>query len=77
MTIGAGKYDDLAREIAERTNADGVVLIINGGSRGDGFSVIAADIEGLIKTMPDLMEDVADELRDEAREAQRRGVKPT
>ncbi len=77
MTIGRGKYDEIAREIAIRTGASGIVLVVAGGNRGDGLSVIGETIDLLIDVLPDMMERAADELRDEAREARRRGVKPS
>ena len=36
--IGPGKYDDVCTEIRERFHAKGVILIIDGGDRGHGFS---------------------------------------
>lgn len=38
MPIGPGKYDDYCQEILMKTKARGVILIVVGGRRGDGFS---------------------------------------
>lgn len=41
MTIGPGKYDDLATRIREDNDADAVVVVVINGIRGTGFSVQA------------------------------------
>jgi hypothetical protein len=38
MPIGPGKYDDICSKIRQEVNAKGVVLLILGGDKGDGFS---------------------------------------
>lgn len=37
MALGPGKYDKLATWLRERAKADGVILIVLGGDKGDGF----------------------------------------
>lgn len=39
MAIGKGKYDDACETARLSTNADGILLIVAGGSKGSGFSV--------------------------------------
>lgn len=66
MAIGPGKYDDVVTEVRARVGINdesggGVVLIIFGGSKGDGFSA-QADILTL-SSLPELLEDVARQMR--------------
>lgn len=58
--IGAGKYDDLCTLVRERTNADGVVLIVVGGNRGEGASVQV--VQGLHESVPDMLRRVANQM---------------
>jgi len=37
VTAGPGIYDDEVTKIRERTQADGIVLIVLGGNRGSSF----------------------------------------
>jgi hypothetical protein len=41
MPLGPGKYDDLATYVREHTQAEGVVVVVFGGTKGGGFSVQA------------------------------------
>lgn len=45
MPLGPGKYDDMCTMVREATGAQAVVVVIVGGSRGDGFSVQAEQCE--------------------------------
>ncbi len=38
MPVGPGKYDDLCTHVREQAHAQGCVVIIFGGDKGDGFS---------------------------------------
>lgn len=38
MPIGAGRYDAECTEMRERLGAVGVILIVVGGNRGNGFA---------------------------------------
>lgn len=60
MAIGPGKYDDEVTELRERLKARGIVLLVRGGMRGDGFEVHLAR-EDLIK-LPSILRDVADQV---------------
>ena len=64
MALGPGKYDDVATLVRERTNADGVAVIIFNGDRGTGFS-IQADLATTL-SMPDILESVARQMRKDA-----------
>lgn len=64
--IGAGKYDDLTTTARRATMAQGVILIVLGGSRGSGFSVQATpDITALL---PKILRDTADNIEDDLRQ---------
>lgn len=64
MTIGPGKYDKETTMVMEATNAQGVVLIVIGGDRGDGFSV-QATLEvtlALPMILPMMLRSIADQV---------------
>jgi hypothetical protein len=41
MPADSGKYDDVAQLVSNITGADAAMVIIAGGTRGTGFSVIS------------------------------------
>jgi hypothetical protein len=58
---GPGKYDDAATVARLSTDADGVALIVFGGSAGSGFSVqgplaFLLDLPTVLRTMADQIE---------------------
>ena len=60
MALGPGKYDDLATLVRDGTNAEGVIVIVIGGSKGGGFSVQAT---GEVTAMlPALLRKLADDI---------------
>lgn len=60
MSLGSGKYDDLATLVRERSRAQSVVVIVIDGERGSGFSVQSwGDITA---HLPLLLRDVADKI---------------
>lgn len=64
MPIGPGKYDDLATIVRERAgigDQGGVIVIVFGGNRGNGFSMQADLATTLL--VPDVLEDVAEQIR--------------
>lgn len=63
--IGAGKYDRITTEVRERTDAEGVVLIVLGGVKGNGFSVQMTRPEHM-SALADVLEQAAREIRREA-----------
>jgi hypothetical protein len=63
MTHGPGRYDDLATLVRERTEADGVVVMVFGGKSGDGFSV-QADLE-TTSALPAILRQLANQIEDD------------
>lgn len=37
MAIGPGKYNDICTRVREELKAEGVILIVFGGEKGEGF----------------------------------------
>jgi hypothetical protein len=60
VTIGPGKYDDEATWVRERTKASGVILIVIGGDKGQGFAA-QATLEVTL-TLPAMLRDIADQI---------------
>jgi hypothetical protein len=60
MTIGPGKYDDETTMVQAKTQARGVVLIIIGGNKGEGFS-IQATLEVTL-AVPKMLRRIADQI---------------
>ena len=61
MARGPGKYDDLATLVRARAKAEGVIVIVIGGSKGGGFSVqataqVSAELPGLLRKLADDIE---------------------
>ena len=65
MTIGAGKYDDLCTYVFNEAGIvnGGAIVIVVGGNKGQGFSVIA-DLPTMI-TLPTMLETMAAQIRDD------------
>jgi hypothetical protein len=60
MALGPGKYDDLCTAAREATTADGIILIVLGGTKGSGFSV-----QGTLRvqvTLPKILRQIADQI---------------
>jgi hypothetical protein len=60
MTVGAGKYDAEATTVMESTKAQGVIVIVFGGNRGEGFA-IQATLEVTLD-LPFLLRNIADQI---------------
>ncbi len=60
QTNGPGKYNDIATEIRERTKARGIILIIVGGTQGQGFAVQGDALS--LAIMPQAIRHVADQM---------------
>lgn len=71
MPIGPGKYDPECTEVRDKTQANGVVLMIFGGNRGHGFSVIS-DLETLL-TLPKRLRYMADQIEKDTPTATQKG----
>jgi len=61
MTIGPGKYDDVATSVREQTEATAVIVMIFGGDKGNGFSVQVEDLT-LMRIMPAILRELADKI---------------
>lgn len=58
---GKGKYDDACTIARESVDADGAILIILGGNKGNGFSVQAP--EHMLRMLPDVLATMAEAIR--------------
>lgn len=61
MPMGPGAYDNLCTYVREQAKAQGAIVIVLGGEKGQGFSMQADAITTL--TVPDILERVAKEIR--------------
>jgi hypothetical protein len=60
MALGPGKYDKECTEVRSKTGAAGVLLLVFGGDRGNGFSC-QSDIATLAE-LPEILRRVADDI---------------
>jgi hypothetical protein len=60
MALGPGKYDSECTLVRTRTQAEGVLLIVIGGTKGGGFSC-QATIE-ITASLPQILRNIADEI---------------
>lgn len=65
MTIGAGKYDDVATEARRSAKAEGVVLIVFNGEKGNGFC--AQGPWPLIAALPAILRNMTIEIEKDAK----------
>lgn len=61
MAYGPGKYDDLATYVREQSQADGVIVIVYNGNKGQGFSCQVTDLR-IHAAMPSSLRAVADQI---------------
>lgn len=64
--IGPGKYDDEATIVRERTKARGVIVIVLGGDKGNGFAVQSEGLD-LTAEMPAFLRAMADQIEADLR----------
>jgi hypothetical protein len=62
MPLGPGKYDDEATEIREKLHAAGIILIVLGGDKGQGFSA-QLDFAATM-AIPEILRTVADQIEE-------------
>jgi hypothetical protein len=65
MPTGPGKYDGEATWIQARTQANGVLLMILEGNKGNGFSVASYDIQATLEitlNLPALLREMANQI---------------
>ena len=58
--IGPGKYDDETTAVMKATHAAGVILIVIGGDKGQGFSVQATP--EVTRALPAMLRLIADQI---------------
>ena len=63
MTKGGGKYDAETSELQQRLSAQGVIVMVIGGSKGQGFSV-CADLDTMMK-LPEMLRFMASQIEDD------------
>lgn len=62
MAFGPGKYDDEATKVRASTQASGVIVIVIGGDRGEGFAC-QATLEVTL-TLPKMLRSIADQIEE-------------
>lgn len=55
---GPGKYDDLCTYVREKAEAEGAIILIFNGNKGEGFSVQVRDGE-TVRRLPDILRRLA------------------
>lgn len=61
MTLGRGRYDDEATAAREETGAQGIVLIVLAGDKGNGFAVQVRS-PYLLKRLPEMLRTMAEQI---------------
>lgn len=65
MAVGPGKYDDVCTLVREQVGigdeGGGVIVIVLGGNKGNGFSC-QADLRTTL-LLPDMLEEIARQIR--------------
>jgi hypothetical protein len=65
MPTGPGSYDGEATWVQQRTQAHGVLLMILGGNKGNGFSLASYDIQATLEitlSLPKLLREMANQI---------------
>jgi len=68
MPLGPGKYDDLCTTVYKRAGIKGeggVIVLVLGGNKGNGFSCQADAVTTL--ALPEMLESLAKQIRDSLR----------
>ena len=60
MAFGPGKYDELATEVRQKAQAEGIIVLIINGNRGGGFS--AQVTPEMTFAIPQILRDMADQI---------------
>jgi hypothetical protein len=66
MTIGPGKYDDLCTYVRERSGGEAAIVIVIGGSKGNGFSMQFNNLAAMLQ-LADMLQQMAKQIRAELR----------
>ena len=61
MALGPGKYDAEVTDLRERLKASGVLLLVFGAERGEGFSAqlspaLTLEMPGMLRQIADIIE---------------------
>lgn len=59
MPVGGGRYDSECEGLVHMLNAQGVILCVLGGVKGNGFSLAFEEISSL-RAVPNLLRQMAD-----------------
>lgn len=75
MALGPGKYDDIATDCLEKTQADAIVLIVWNGNRGSGISgkELSTDFDIVMRSAPQIPKKLPAVLREIARTIEAEG----
>jgi hypothetical protein len=68
MPVGAGKYDDLCTYVREKAEAQGAIVVILNGNKGQGFAM-QADLPSTLR-LADMLEFMAKEIRASLKQGQ-------
>jgi hypothetical protein len=71
MSEGPGRYDAEASWVQKRTKAHGVLLMIVGGNKGNGFSLASYDIQATLEitlSLPKLLREMANQIESDIKE---------
>ena len=63
MAFNPGIYDDDCTSVRERHQANGVILVVIGGQKGQGFSVQATG--DILVRLPAILESIARQIREQ------------
>lgn len=65
MAAGGGKYEKEITELREQLKADGLIMIVIGGERGEGFGIQGT--AGVILALPKMLRTIADQVEADIR----------
>ena len=60
MALGPGKYDEEATLLRKKTGAEGIILIVFNGDKGNGFSCQAS--LGVTLRLPSILRELAEKI---------------
>ena len=64
MPIGPVRYDKECEQVFKSTNANTVILMVLGGEKGSGFSVVSGDPDA-VNTLPMLLTEMAHKIEND------------
>jgi 2-phosphoglycerate kinase len=66
MTIGPGQYDDLCTYVREQSGGEAAIVIVIGGSKGNGFSMQFTNLAAMLQ-LRDVLQQMAKQIRADLR----------